>query len=1036
MRTEEVFEILGIEPVKDETQIRNAYHKLLTNTNPEDDPEGFMRLRSAYEEAMAFCKRKEEESQADQEKEDDSPSGRWAAKAAVLYERLSSRCDVQEWKALFDEEVFLSLEENEECRKKLLIFLMNHFQLPKEIWLLFDKKLGICADSGRLKETFPAEFVNFLVQRCTEKDAFDYTLFEGEDESDYDAFFRYYRESLNALNEKDYEKAKQTAASADETGIRHPYMEIVKILLCRNAGQKEEAQKRLLQLNEEYPENTVILHHLADFYWGEEQKEEAFRCYRKLKDLDEENYTANYRLAFYYFEKEEYKEAKSCIRLVPHFHYDQELMKLLKDIHMHLEPELKRKWEEEGDPHSAMELAEGYYQEERYFAAAKVLSVAEEKIPQENQAEYLELLTRVFCGQAEYEKAIRSIECWEPLISGKETKKQVTASKLKISVYHSMGRGFARYFENAVAEYEKVKDSVEQDSNFLIEMAHVFLEMGEYQKCLDLAEILLERHQVTYAYVLMVKAYAKLWDAGGVIRCGLQCIQNFPDYAYPYEEMAKVYYDTHHKEELEKLLKQAAENKVESIYLDSCIYHGEEVPEDYPINIKLKDFDVHFYSKVSGTGKRRFYEKGYPEITQYLRMYPCNIILNKRGLFSMAAKEREAAMKDFQKILERDPADAFAHNNIGCLYKYDGEYEKALPFFKRAIYYMYRENKKEPVAIHYGNLAHTYELMGEYKLAAETYRIIYDEFNKNEETVRDLSADYARSGQIELAEKVIEAFRCEKEQKESLYYRAYRYADMPKRAEECVKNLKLLFTTAGYISRYYHMAAWSFLLRGQEKEAMQNMERAWKNFGNVFGRKKEKMDVALNRIFMLTFWKEKITASGFRPESAEETKEATGLASLLGKVFGGSKKKVSADTAVGNEASKEMAKAVRDLDAAIKQLSGNDPEEKEGSGLIATEVFFYKERYVKFVEFLFALYGQGNEAGEEALKAMEQSPGCRLCNQASCMRLTIARALLLEQKDQRQEAEDLYRKLLKEQPYNMYAKAKVAAWKRITEESI
>ena len=41
------------------------------------------------------------------------------------------------------------------------------------------------------------------------------------------------------------------------------------------------------------------------------------------------------------------------------------------------------------------------------------------------------------------------------------------------------------------------------------------------------------------------------------------------------------------------------------------------------------------------------------------------------------------------------------------------------------------------------------------------------------------------------------------------------------------------------------------------------------------------------------------------------------------------------------------------------------------------------------------------------------------------MRLVIARALLLEQQDQRQEAEKLYRELLKDQPYNLYAKTKL-----------
>lgn len=40
-----------------------------------------------------------------------------------------------------------------------------------------------------------------------------------------------------------------------------------------------------MQLQEKYPENTVILHHMADFYQSMEQKEEAYSCYLKLKEL-------------------------------------------------------------------------------------------------------------------------------------------------------------------------------------------------------------------------------------------------------------------------------------------------------------------------------------------------------------------------------------------------------------------------------------------------------------------------------------------------------------------------------------------------------------------------------------------------------------------------------------------------------------------------------------------------------------------------------------------------------------------------------
>ena len=60
MSVQEIFEILGIEPTRDEESIRAAYRSRLTSVNPEDDQQGFMRLRGAYEEAVKYAKQRKQ----------------------------------------------------------------------------------------------------------------------------------------------------------------------------------------------------------------------------------------------------------------------------------------------------------------------------------------------------------------------------------------------------------------------------------------------------------------------------------------------------------------------------------------------------------------------------------------------------------------------------------------------------------------------------------------------------------------------------------------------------------------------------------------------------------------------------------------------------------------------------------------------------------------------------------------------------------------------------------------------------------------
>ena len=63
MEKNRIFEILGIGETKEEREIKKAYREKLVTVNPEDNPEGFQRLREAYEEALILIRKPEKDVQ-------------------------------------------------------------------------------------------------------------------------------------------------------------------------------------------------------------------------------------------------------------------------------------------------------------------------------------------------------------------------------------------------------------------------------------------------------------------------------------------------------------------------------------------------------------------------------------------------------------------------------------------------------------------------------------------------------------------------------------------------------------------------------------------------------------------------------------------------------------------------------------------------------------------------------------------------------------------------------------------------------------
>ena len=138
--------ILGIEPTKDKKAITAAYRQKLRQTNPEDKPEEFKALRTAYEEALSFA------DQADAAPvRDESPVGLWMEAIAKLYEDFASRIDPACWKELMGSDVCIGLDTRPAAEEALLKFLMENFCLPKAVWQVLDETFQF---SQRVEELY------------------------------------------------------------------------------------------------------------------------------------------------------------------------------------------------------------------------------------------------------------------------------------------------------------------------------------------------------------------------------------------------------------------------------------------------------------------------------------------------------------------------------------------------------------------------------------------------------------------------------------------------------------------------------------------------------------------------------------------------------------------------------------------------------------------------------------------------------------------------------------------------------------------
>lgn len=841
MNKTEIFQVLGIEETKDESIIKRAYREKLAITNPEDNPEGFKRLRAAYEEACIFAKETEGETK---EERDESPSGLWVEKVAEVYTNMEKRRDITCWENLFEEDVLMDLAEEENCTYKLLRFLMEHFKLPTAVWKLIQDKLHIIENSGRFREYFPADFMNYVVNRCRQGEDFEFDQFKGAPEADYDLFLQYSDRCWEALSNNQIEQALEFINNADDLDIMHPVMEINRAKAWELQGKTEEAIEWLKRLYLEYEKDLMVSFHTAETLWRNGRKEEAAAVYEKIKEDNKKHYMANKRLMEWYYENKRYKDAKKCAEEVLSLGGEDELRELLTLVNAQLEKELEQKYKDAPNAENGLELGWCFLQDSRYCEGLQHALGMATLITEEKDAEYKGLLTKLYVEAAEYHKALEMAEKWETALKKKiesyseeetEEEKKKDKNRIKQSYgiraycYEKLGYKDAENFSKAIQYIEIVEELNEDDKpdyNIMLEKAQVYLDMEEYEKSLEVSMELIEKYQIFAAYSSAQKAYNRMWDAQGVLNCGYECIRHFPEYPKAYERIAKVYLDFEKKDDLKTILEQAKQANIESPYLDAYEYQMEhEKLESDVVDKMLEDYRQNYLEKV-GKGDKSLYGPGLQIVNPCLYSYPGPYMLVERALIHRDACEYEEAIKDYENALAEEPGNPYAYNGLFFIYKLRKEYEKALVCIKKAILYF-----DEEYARAYCDMADLYTLLGLSDMAVEAYEkaleVGGEEIQRNRYYVRRYAHSLVRAGRVADALKALPAAYTDAfaryEQEVEIYHKL---ADGENARRVLKQWYKELFTlqNADKVQEkkeYYDSLAWTEMVCGDSQKGIE-----------------------------------------------------------------------------------------------------------------------------------------------------------------------------------------------------------------------
>ncbi|MCI9202091.1 MAG: tetratricopeptide repeat protein [Lachnospiraceae bacterium] len=760
-----IFHVLGIQETSDEAVIKSAYLRLLKTTNPEDDPDGFKRLREAYEGAIAYARSPKEEQQ-----EDKTEIGLWISQVDQVYQDIRLRQQPERWKKLLSDPLCEDLDTSLQTREAMIVYLMDHIYLPQTIWKLLDQTFQLTEDRELLSQQFPENFLNYMYYYIENPEAVDQSLFQPIDEGHMaaDDYIRNYLDVRRQINWRKLEGCSQKLDSLEAFGLYHPYADVERLRILamaletfRENGQPQDggdtavirseaaasaasleggggpdplpgaqdeglparlaraARDGVARLLSQAPESVrkdeYVRLYCAYAQWAMGQKEEAGCLWQKILDHMPTHYMAKLGMARYRMDKKEYCEAKELLlQLLDKDNQDEEALELMNETNSALIQEYTKRLDqpeldEAKRKEDTIELGWCLFQLERPEDAIALMEPFEPD--EDTEYSYVNLFGRLLYRVDRYKDALPHLLRWLDLIrqtqddGSDENRKRISrefqACHLLSGCYYGLEDR-----EQALHYVDTAASAAQSLRDKLAAMqykAYLLFQYKDYGHCIDACDQVIQEDSEYYpAYLQRQEAAYELHKGQQVVDDYYNAIRIYPGHYKPYLLAVRVFFYHDQFNDAKSVLDRARENQVE---FSPCL-------RLYEIKVLRNLADNRSdRKKPLAIAAELMAEHQNPETD----IEDLSEIEYETGLLHWDNNDLDKALEHMQAAIEENPERMQYRMIRGHIYLDHEEYKKALAEYNAA-----KEQYSDSPVLHY-NCGLCQEALGMKALAIECY---------------------------------------------------------------------------------------------------------------------------------------------------------------------------------------------------------------------------------------------------------------------------------------------------------------------------